>query len=340
MGVPTRIVRLTTLGRLRARRGDPGAAEALSEAWTLAERTGDLQRLWPAAAGRAELAWLSGRPDAEVSGLVASTYELAVRLGHPWAIGELGQWLRAGEPVPHRAVAAGSNAAALAAAASAAAASAAPGRPRRCWPGRRRPRRTGCRRNVAALAWERFGCPYEAASALALAGELATGGHAAGHHGARGRPVTGAGRAWPGRCSRRCAGSSGSAPGRPPNRVAARLRSLGVRPPRRATLAHPVRPHRTRDRGARPDQGRATATRRSRRGCPSRRRPWITTCPPSSASSVPAPGARRPARGAQHEAAQIEAEQRMPAWGGRGAKIGNRSRCRRASLARIVAAQC
>jgi DNA-binding CsgD family transcriptional regulator len=217
MAVPTRIVRLTTLGRLRARRGDPGAAEALSEAWTLAERTGDLQRLWPAAAGRAGLAWLSGRPDAEVSGLVASTYELAVRLGHPWAIGELGQWLRAGEPAPHP------GAAAVLA------------EPEAAEPYRLQPER-------AALAWERFGCPYEAASALALAGELASGGHAvAGHPGASrqagDRGAAGGASAGPLLAALRGFERLGARPAA--DRVAARLRSLGVRPPRRATLAHP-----------------------------------------------------------------------------------------------------
>jgi tetratricopeptide (TPR) repeat protein len=37
---PTRIVALTALGRLRTRRGDPGVAEPLEEAWELAEATG------------------------------------------------------------------------------------------------------------------------------------------------------------------------------------------------------------------------------------------------------------------------------------------------------------
>jgi DNA-binding CsgD family transcriptional regulator/tetratricopeptide (TPR) repeat protein len=237
--VPARIVRLTTLGRLRARRGDPGAAEALSEAWTLAERTGDLQRLWPAAAGRAELAWLSGRPDAEVGGLVASTYELAVRLGHPWAIGELGQWLLAGGSATNPSVTVGSATAALAAAelpatappatappatalAAAALPAAAPAAPGAADPYRLPP-------ELAALAWERLGCPYEAASALARAGEQASAGHANGGQGPE--PTVALLEALRGfeRLGARPAA----------DRVAAQLRALGVRPPRRATLAHP-----------------------------------------------------------------------------------------------------
>ena len=79
---PTRIVALTVLGRLRTRRGDPDARAPLEEAWELATQTGDLQRTWPVAAGRAEQAWLDGRP-AAVPGLVAEPFELARRLGRP-----------------------------------------------------------------------------------------------------------------------------------------------------------------------------------------------------------------------------------------------------------------
>ncbi|TDU91231.1 AAA ATPase-like protein [Kribbella voronezhensis] len=91
--VPSQIVVNTVLGRLRARRGDPDPEGPLSRAWELAVRTGDLQRLWPAAAARAEHAWLQGRIDA-VEGLVAETYEHSLELEHPWAVGELGSWLR------------------------------------------------------------------------------------------------------------------------------------------------------------------------------------------------------------------------------------------------------
>lgn len=88
----TRIVAFTVLGRIRARRGDPQAADALDEAWRLAEVTGDLQRLWPAAAGRAELAWLSGESD-RIPALVEPSLALAQRLRSRWAIGELAYWL-------------------------------------------------------------------------------------------------------------------------------------------------------------------------------------------------------------------------------------------------------
>ena len=59
----------------------------------------ELQRLGPAAAARAEHAWLDG----DLAGTAAAaraTYQLAVDRGEPWARAELAFWLRrAGEPV-------------------------------------------------------------------------------------------------------------------------------------------------------------------------------------------------------------------------------------------------
>ncbi|MBW8482300.1 ATP-binding protein [Actinomadura parmotrematis] len=126
---PARIVALTVLGRLRVRRGEPGAAEPLEEAWRLAVRTGDLQRLWPAAAGRAELARFEGRPTGP---LVRDTYELAVRLRHGWAIGELEQFLDDAPARAHEDAA----------------------EPYRLDP------------VAGARVWEKLGCPYEAAMSL------------------------------------------------------------------------------------------------------------------------------------------------------------------------------
>ena len=57
-----RIVALSVLGLVRARRGDPGVWPVLDEAWHMAEPTRELQRMEPVAAARAEAAWLEGRP--------------------------------------------------------------------------------------------------------------------------------------------------------------------------------------------------------------------------------------------------------------------------------------
>jgi DNA-binding CsgD family transcriptional regulator/tetratricopeptide (TPR) repeat protein len=136
---PTRIVSLSVLGRLRTRRGDPDAAGPLEAAWAEARRTGDLQRLWPAAAGRAEAAWLAGAPLDAIPALVSETFDLAVRLGHEWAVGELGCWLwRAGELPGPPAGAARPYALQIAG----------------DW-------------RLAADAWRDLGCPFERALALA-----------------------------------------------------------------------------------------------------------------------------------------------------------------------------
>lgn len=95
-----RIPALVVLGRMRMRRGDPGAEPLLREALELAAPTGELHRLAPVAAARAELEWLSARPD-QAAAEVRPTYELARRRTNPWALGELGFWLwRVGRPPP------------------------------------------------------------------------------------------------------------------------------------------------------------------------------------------------------------------------------------------------
>jgi DNA-binding CsgD family transcriptional regulator/tetratricopeptide (TPR) repeat protein len=132
----SRIVALTALGRLRARRGDPDAMAPLDEALALAQPTGELQRLGPVYVARAEAAWLAG--DAVV--VAATTRALlgmtSLRL-HPWLCGEIAWWLRQGGETalpdgelaePYALQVAGDWAA-------------------------------------AASAWDRLGCPYEAASA-------------------------------------------------------------------------------------------------------------------------------------------------------------------------------
>jgi DNA-binding CsgD family transcriptional regulator/tetratricopeptide (TPR) repeat protein len=137
-----RIVSLVVLGLLRARRGDPGQWAALDEAWALAEPTGELPRLGPVAAARAEAAWLEGDRDA-VGKATEGVLELAVERNAAWLAGELAVWRwRAGldgEIPPETA-----EPYALQLAADP----------------------TG-----AADVWRELGCPYEAALALADADE-------------------------------------------------------------------------------------------------------------------------------------------------------------------------
>ena len=57
------ILALTTLALLRSRRGDPDPWSLLDEAQAMAEASGELPRIGPVAAARAEALWLAGRMD-------------------------------------------------------------------------------------------------------------------------------------------------------------------------------------------------------------------------------------------------------------------------------------
>jgi len=133
-----RITPLLVLGRVRAGRGQPGASALLDEAWTLATSTGELQRIGPVAAGRAETAWLAGDP-AAAERAARVGFDLAVKRDDMWTIGELGYWLwRAGALTTPPVTAAEPYALEMSGHARAAAAS-----------------------------WRTIGAPYEAAAALA-----------------------------------------------------------------------------------------------------------------------------------------------------------------------------
>jgi DNA-binding CsgD family transcriptional regulator len=92
-----RMMALIAIGRVRARRGDPGVWDALDEARELALKTETLQRVAPARAARAEAAWLEAR-DRDAAAEAAPGIELAVRKRHAWFAAELAYWARAGAP--------------------------------------------------------------------------------------------------------------------------------------------------------------------------------------------------------------------------------------------------
>jgi DNA-binding CsgD family transcriptional regulator/tetratricopeptide (TPR) repeat protein len=134
--LPARCPALIVLGRVHARRGQPQAARLLSSAWELAVQIDELQRLGPAAAARAEDAWLRG-DHARVLDIATPVYTEARRLDDPVHQAELGYWLtKAGQP----AETASDHPYALQAA--------------------------GWWREAAEL-WQAAGCPYEHAAALA-----------------------------------------------------------------------------------------------------------------------------------------------------------------------------
>jgi DNA-binding CsgD family transcriptional regulator len=132
-----RVRALDVIGRLRARRGVPGAWEALDEAMSIVGR-GEIQDIAPLHAARAEAAWLEG--DLVRTGNEAMTaIDLVAPVASPPWYGELIFWAwRAGrlDRVPGDA---GERFALHS---------------------------TGAVRDAAA-AWRALGCPYEAAVALA-----------------------------------------------------------------------------------------------------------------------------------------------------------------------------
>jgi DNA-binding CsgD family transcriptional regulator/tetratricopeptide (TPR) repeat protein/energy-coupling factor transporter ATP-binding protein EcfA2 len=128
---------LIVLGTVRVRRGQEGGEELLEQAWKIAQRLGEAQRVGPAASALLEAAWLRG----DMSRVVSSTapaYEDVRRFGRLGPTAEFGYWMRtAGVAVP---VNESDHPFTLLA--------------------------TG-RWREAAAAWQRAGCRYEHALALA-----------------------------------------------------------------------------------------------------------------------------------------------------------------------------
>jgi DNA-binding CsgD family transcriptional regulator len=138
------ILAYDVLALLRVRRGDPDPWSLLDEARELAEASGELMRIGPTAAARAEALWLAGRTD-EIGEATDLAFRLAVERNYTRLIGELGRWRRVAGiddgPVPEAAEPYASEL-------------------RGEW-------------EQAAELWAEVGCPYESALALALSGDEA-----------------------------------------------------------------------------------------------------------------------------------------------------------------------
>ena len=138
-----KVLPLTVVGRVRARRGEAHAWPPLDTALELAVQTGELQRIGPARVARSEAAWLCGEDDrARVE--AESGLELALTRREPWMAGELFLCL-------HRA---GRTA-----------------RPPR-WCARPFYEQVTGRSAAAERHWRALRCPFEASLALADAGDL------------------------------------------------------------------------------------------------------------------------------------------------------------------------
>jgi DNA-binding CsgD family transcriptional regulator len=137
---PMRIPALITLGRLRVRRGDPDIQSVLDEARDRALPTGELQRIGPVSAARAEAAWWRGEVK-QVIAEIQAAYELALTRQHSWELGELSFWLwRAGALISAQELEKIAKPFALQISGD--------------W-------------RAAAREWEQLGCPYEQGIALA-----------------------------------------------------------------------------------------------------------------------------------------------------------------------------
>ncbi len=135
-----RMMALIALGRVRARRGDPGVWEALDEAGDLAGQSGTLQRVAPTLAARTEALWLEGRAG-EAAAPLDDGLALALRKRHAWFAAELLYWRSRARESPTEDV------------------------PDFCAGNPFALEATG-RSREAAAAWHELGCPYEQARAL------------------------------------------------------------------------------------------------------------------------------------------------------------------------------
>jgi DNA-binding CsgD family transcriptional regulator/tetratricopeptide (TPR) repeat protein len=126
------------LGHLKVRQGKPEGAALLGTANALALPTGEIQRIGPVAVARAEAAWWQGDP-MRCAEEAHFAFEIATQVRDRWIMGALAYWLwRAGSlqeipdgtPEPFKLMIEG-------------------------------------RWREAAREWERIGCPYEKALALA-----------------------------------------------------------------------------------------------------------------------------------------------------------------------------
>ena len=91
LAISQRIPAMVVLAIVRARRGDPGVDLLLDEAMQLALPTGELQRIGPVAATRAEVAWYRGDMK-RVAAAAATGLQAAGRVRDRWFLGELAYW--------------------------------------------------------------------------------------------------------------------------------------------------------------------------------------------------------------------------------------------------------
>jgi DNA-binding CsgD family transcriptional regulator len=87
------LVSTTLLGRLKARRGEPGAKRRLLTGWERALRADEIQRTGPAAIALAEYSWIGGNLDSTLFPKFREVLADCIERDSPWIGGELAFWL-------------------------------------------------------------------------------------------------------------------------------------------------------------------------------------------------------------------------------------------------------
>ncbi len=87
-----RLLPVTVLGTIRARRHDPGAETLLEGVLSMAITMGEKEKIVYAASARAEYFWLQNRLD-ELAEELRSVYKKILKSNNLWAIGEIAYWL-------------------------------------------------------------------------------------------------------------------------------------------------------------------------------------------------------------------------------------------------------
>ena len=86
-----RLTALLTLGRLKARRGEPDAGTYLDQALAVTREHGRVGTVTPAWPALAEAVWLSGNRDATLEAVRRAEAE-GTAGWNPWAMGDLALW--------------------------------------------------------------------------------------------------------------------------------------------------------------------------------------------------------------------------------------------------------
>lgn len=97
--VMDKLLPVTVIGLIRARRNDPGAFQLLDEANELVYDTGELMKLVKVKAARAEAFWFKNELADNIEELITA-YDLVKASNNPWAIGEIAFWLWKGGKLP------------------------------------------------------------------------------------------------------------------------------------------------------------------------------------------------------------------------------------------------